>query len=169
MHTTLRDELGKRHAFESPQVEVHLNLLRTATTLSAAFDRLFKEHGLSDATYNILRILRGHSQAPDANPAGIPSQLIGRQLVTRLPDVTRLVDRLEKSGLVKRSRIPQDRRVVLVGITKKGLDLLAKLDAPTLELNKKQLAHMTKQELAELNRLLCKARQPAADEPAAAR
>lgn len=159
---TLKEELGKRNPFDSLETEVHLNLLRTTATLTAAFDKLFKEHGLSDPTYNILRILRGHAAAPDASPAGIPSQLIGRQLVARLPDITRLVDRLEDAGLVKRSRIPEDRRVVLVGITKKGLDLLARLDQPTLDLNKQQLAHMTRAELKDLNRLLCKARQPLA-------
>jgi len=161
MPTTLKDELGKRHPFQTPEMETHLNLLRTTTTLAAAFDHLFKEHGLSESTYNILRILRGQSQDRHANPAGVPCQLISRHLVARLPDVTRLVDRLEKSGLAKRSRTPADRRVVLVGITKKGLDLLAKLDQPTLNLHKSQLKHMTKSELADLNRLLNKARHPA--------
>jgi DNA-binding MarR family transcriptional regulator len=160
MPQTLKDEIGKRLPFDSPEAEAHLNLLRTSSNITAAFDRLFKDHGLSDATYNILRILRGHSDAPDSNPAGIPCQTIGRHLIARLPDVTRLVDRLEKSGLVKRSRTAGDRRVVLVGITKKGLGILADLDRPTADLHKKQLKHMTRAELAELNRLLYKARNP---------
>lgn len=155
---TLKDEIGKRAPFDAPELEAYLNLLRTSSVLSADFDRLFKNHGLSEATYNILRILRGHQASP--NHSGIPCQLIGQHLVARLPDVTRLVDRLEKAGLVRRSRTPQDRRVVLVGITEKGLDLLRELDKPTLELHKRQLRHMTKAELAELSRLLYKARHP---------
>jgi len=160
MPTTLKDEIGKRHPFASPEEEAYLNILRTATALLGDFERLFKAHGLSEPTYKLLRILRGHAQRPDANPAGVPCQIIGEQLITRLPDVTRLVDRLERMGLVKRSRTPQDRRVVLVGITRKGLALLAELDEPIAALHRRQLAHMTRAELAELSRLLVKARHP---------
>lgn len=76
------------------------------------------------------------------------------------PDVTRLVDRLARTGLAKRARTTQDRRIVLVSITRKGLALLDQLDQPMLELHKRQLRHMMRQELAELNRLLVKAREP---------
>ena len=163
--TTLKDEIGKCEPFSSPEEEAHLNLLRTVSVLDAAFAPLFKAKGLSDPTYNILRILRGHASAPEANPAGIPCQVIGEQLVSRLPDVTRLVDRLEAAGLVKRSRIKEDRRVVLVGITKKGLALLADLDRPLAELNRSLFKHMSRPELATLSRLLVKARQPAGGNP----
>lgn len=158
--STLEDEIGKRHPFSSPEEEAHLNLMRTVAALDAAFAALFKAKGLSEPTYNILRILRGHAAAPDADPAGVPCQVIGDQLVSRLPDVTRLVDRLEEAGLVKRSRTTEDRRVVLVGITKKGLGVLADLDKPVAELNRRLLRHMTKAELTELNRLLVKMRRP---------
>ena len=154
----LREELGKRHPFSSPQEEAYLNLLRTVSALGAASAGLLRAHGLSDSTYNILRILRGHAAAPDANPAGIPCQTIGDQLVSRLPDVTRLVDRLEKAGLVRRSRTPHDRRVVLVGITKKGLALLAALDRPVQDVTRSLFKDMTRAELATLSRLLVKAR-----------
>jgi DNA-binding MarR family transcriptional regulator len=152
----LQHEIGKRAPFDSPEQEAYLNLLRTSAALTAPFDRLFREHGLSEPTYNILRILRGHG----ATETGIPCQTIGDQLVSRLPDVTRLLDRLETAGLVKRSRSTRDRRVVLVSITRRGLALLAELDRPTNDLHRKQLAHLTRAELAQLNRLLDRARRP---------
>ena len=158
--STLKDEIGKRHPFTSPEEEAHLNVRRTASVLDAAFAPLFRAHGLSDPTYNILRILRGHAAAPDSHPAGIPCQTIGDQLVSRLPDVTRLVDRLEAAGLVKRSRTKEDRRLVLVGITRNGLSLLAELDTPVAQLSRGLFSHMTRAELAELTRLLTKARTP---------
>lgn len=157
---TLREELGKRHSFSSAEEEAYLSMLRTVSVLEAGIAPLFKARGLSEPTYNILRILRGHSTAPNASPAGVPCQVIGDQLVSRLPDVTRLVDRLEKAGLVKRSRTPEDRRVVFVGITKKGLSLLAGLDRPLAELHSSLLKHMNRTELGELNRLLVKVRRP---------
>jgi DNA-binding MarR family transcriptional regulator len=157
---TLKDEIGKRGPFASPEEEAYLNLLRTTAMLGAGWDRLFKEHGLSESTYNILRILRGHAQDSGTANVGISCQTIGEQLISRLPDVTRLVDRLEKAGLVKRSRTPEDRRVVLVGITKKGLATLAALDEPVAALNRRQLAHLSRAELADVNRLLTKMRRP---------
>ncbi len=162
--STLKDELGKRNPFSSPEEEAYLNMLRTVAVLEAGIAPLFRAKGLSEPTYNILRILRGHAAAPEASPVGIPCQVIGDQLVSRLPDVTRLVDRLEEAGLVKRSRTTEDRRVVLVGITKKGMGLLAELDKPVADLNRRLWKHMTKAELTELNRLLVKARRPEASD-----
>src|SRR6185295_12051428 len=86
--------------------------------------------------------------------AGRPSGEIGRDMITRVPDVTRLVDRLETMGLATRCRIEEDRRVVKVKIAKAGLDLLARLDDPLRELHRGQFTALTKAELAELNRLL---------------
>ena len=155
---TLKEEIGKRNAFSSPEEEAYLSLLRTVSVLEAPFAHLFKEHGLSEATYNILRILRGHAQADGSGPHGIPCQVIGDELVSRLPDVTRLVDRLERAGLVKRSRTADDRRVVLVGITRKGLATLSALDRPVAELHKTVLKGLSRSEVAELVALLAKAR-----------
>ena len=155
--STLQHELRKRRPFEVPEEEAYLNVLRTAAALAGEFTRLFRGVGLSESSYNVLRILRGH------HPAGVPSQAIGPQMVTLVPDVTRLVDRLEEAGLAERIRTEHDRRVVLVRITKAGLDLLAKLDRPVTELNKRQLGHLTRKELAELSRLLVKARYPEGD------
>jgi DNA-binding MarR family transcriptional regulator len=178
---SLQHEIGKRRPFEHPEEEALLNLVRTGAALQADFARLLKSHGLSDASYNVLRILRGHAAiirrraagrgktgAGDngaaheaARPRGaVPSQTIGQEMVAHVPDVTRLVDRLEARALVRRVRTEDDRRVVLVSITRAGLDLLARLDKPITDLHRRQLAHMTRGELATLGRLLTKARHP---------
>lgn len=153
----LKDEIGKRKPFDTPEQEAYLNLMRTESILCADFEALFRPVGLSEATYNALRILRGATLGE--NPPGKRScHEIGEQLVARVPDVTRLIDRLETQGLAERQRCSDDRRVVYVSITRKGLDLLGKLDQPTLELHRSQMGHMTRAELSELNRLLVKAR-----------
>jgi DNA-binding MarR family transcriptional regulator len=149
----LAAEIGKRRPFDLPEQETFLNLVRTVSFLTVDAEQVLKEHGLSEATYNILRILRGSGEA------GRPSGEIGRDMVTRVPDVTRLVDRLEKMGLATRCRIEEDRRVVKVKISKAGLDLLARLDEPLRRIHKGQFTALTKAELAELNRLLVKARR----------
>ncbi|MBX3358574.1 MAG: MarR family transcriptional regulator [Phycisphaeraceae bacterium] len=158
--TSLQHELGKRAPFDSPAHEAALNIVRTAAALSCDFARLFKQFGLSAASYNVLRILRGH------HPAGIASQQIGPMMVASVPDVTRLVDRLADAGLAERCRTEQDRRVVIVRITRKGLDLLARLDKPVHAMHESQLGHMTHSQLATLSDLLVMARQaPGAGEP----
>lgn len=154
MVVELRDEIKKKKPFDHPEEEAYLNLLRTSAILIADFERLFKEVGLSEPQYNVLRILRG------AGGNGLPCLEIGSRMITRVPDTTRLVDRLETAGLVERSRISEDRRVVLVKITKKGNDAIAPLDDKLLEIHKKQMGHMTRKELEELSRLLVKARHP---------
>jgi len=153
MPRTLADEIGKKRPFDSPEQEAHLSVQRTASVLSGPFAELFKRHGLTAPTYNVLRILRGAS-----GEGGRPCHEVGEQLIAQGPDVTRLADRLEKQGFVERCRCDKDRRVVYVRITRKGLDLLAKLDGPTVDLHREQLKHMTKAELSELIRLLGRAR-----------
>ena len=153
MAPDLRSEIGKKKPFDLPEEEAHLNMLRTGSLLDAGFAKLFRPHGLTEATYNALRILRGHL------PAGVPSQTIGEHLIAQVPDVTRLVDRLVASGLAERCRIEADRRVVMVKITKAGLDLLGKLDKPVRELHAMQLGHLSPAELSQLSRLLVKARR----------
>ena len=152
--SALQEEINKRHPFECPEQEATLNLVRTMDHLGQEFARLFHEHGLSGPQYNVLRILRG------VGGAGLPCGEIAGQMVTHMPDITRLVDRLEAAGLVERRRTEEDRRVVLVTITPAGLDVLARLDRPVLDLHRRQLGHLTRAELAELNRLLVKARRP---------
>src|SRR4051812_44515835 len=153
----LKDEIKKKKPFDNPEEEAYLNLLRTTTVLAADFERLFKDVGLSEPQYNVLRILRGAG----ADGTGLPCLEIAARMITRVPDITRLVDRLEAAGLVERARTSEDRRVVLVKITKKGLDAIAPLDPGLVEIHKRQMGHMTRKELDELSRLLVKAREPA--------
>jgi DNA-binding MarR family transcriptional regulator len=151
--SALQIELGKKYPFDSPEQEASLNLARTQDHIEAEVVRLFDSHDISPSLYNVLRIVRGHGGE------GVPCQEIGGEMVTRMPDITRLVDRLEKVGLVERRRTSKDRRVVLVRITKAGLDLLALLHQPVLELHQRLLGHLSTDELSELNRLLVKARR----------
>ena len=149
----LAQEIGKKRPFDAPEQEAHLNVLRTASVLAAPFNRLFKQHRLSEALYNALRILRG------SGSTGCACHEVGEMMIAQVPDVTRLVDRLEAMGLAERRRTTEDRRVVMVAITRKGLDLLAKLDAPVMELHRRSLGHMSRAELSELSALLAKARR----------
>lgn len=165
MGSTLQYELGKRKPFDAPEQEAFLNVIRTASLLEAGFQRLFRTHKLSQATYNALRILRGAAAEPNGKGARTCTE-IGEHLVAQVPDVTRLIDRLERLGLAERVRCEKDRRVVYVRITRKGLDVLARLDQPVIELHKAQLGHMSRAELSELSRLLVKARQGRHAEPA---
>jgi DNA-binding MarR family transcriptional regulator len=151
----LKDEIKKTRPFDSQEEEAYLNLLRTTTVLAADFERLFKDAGLSEPQYNVLRILRGAG----VGGVGLPCLEIASRMITRVPDITRLVDRLETAGLVERARTSEDRRVVLVKITRKGLDAIAPLDKPIAHLHRQQMGHMARRELQELSRLLVKARR----------
>ncbi len=152
--SVLQEELRKKRPFASLEQEAHLNLERTHDHLQQKFALQFQEHGISAPQYNVLRILRG------VGGEGLPCLEVAAQMVTRMPDITRLVDRLEKAGLAERARTAADRRKVLVKITATGLELLARLDRPVLELHKQLLGHLTREELTDLNRLLVKARRP---------
>lgn len=150
----LQRELNKKNCFDLPEQEVFLSLLRTTSLLENVAERFFREYGLSIATYNVLRILRA------AGNDGKTCSQIGEDMVARVPDVTRLVDRLEEAGFVKRARERDDRRVVRVTLMPQGLEVVDKLDGPVLELHRLQLGHLTKSELSELTRLLERAREP---------
>lgn len=157
--TSLQNEIKKKHGFDSPQQQAYLNLAYTHAQLAAQFAKLFKAHGLSEATYNILRVLRGVRKHPENGHDAIPCGAIGERLITRVPDVTRLIDRLVEAGLVDRIRGEADRRVVLARITTQGLALLRKLDDPVLELHQLTLGHLNSAEIKQLNHLLERARQ----------
>ena len=148
----LQQELKKREPFAVPEQEAMLNLLRTADRLQLEFARLFRGHGLSPAQYNVLRILRGEGGA------GLPSLEIASRMIASVPDITRLVDRLEAARLVARDRSDRDRRVVRVRITDAGLDRLSRLDEPVLALHRRLLGHLDPIELRALSDLLVKAR-----------
>jgi DNA-binding MarR family transcriptional regulator len=123
-------------------------LLKAADSLASQGDQLMKTNGLTSAQYNVLRILRG------AGPDGLPCNAIGERMISRDPDMTRLLDRMEKRELITRERQQQDRRVVKARITSEGLKLLKKMDAPIHELHKSQFARMSSARLKTLLDLL---------------
>jgi DNA-binding MarR family transcriptional regulator len=147
--------------FDSTQQECYLNLWRTYDRLRMIEDELFQRHELTAQQYNALRLLRAE------HPAALPTLTLASKLVSHAPDITRLVDRLEQRGLVARHRMPDNRRVVQVGITAAGLALLKELDQPVRDCHQKQLGHLSTAQLQSLSDLLRTARQPhEADESA---
>jgi MarR family transcriptional regulator, organic hydroperoxide resistance regulator len=127
---------------------VFVALLQTADTLSQDAEQLLKAAGLTGAQYNVLRILRG------AEPAGLPCSGIGDRMISHDPDMTRLLDRMEKRSLITRERQTDDRRVVKTRITPQGSNLLKTLDQPVHDLHKRQFRHMRTSRLKTLGALL---------------
>ncbi|HEY3258090.1 MAG TPA: MarR family transcriptional regulator, partial [Gemmatimonadaceae bacterium] len=117
-----------------------------------------KSYDVTPTQFNVLRILRG------AGNKGLCREDIRERLISQVPDVTRLLDRLEEAGLVGRERDAHDRRLVTTRITDAGLELLGNLDRPISEAHRKQLGHMTKAELRSLISLLEKAREKLAED-----
>ena len=165
MPKTLKEQINKRSPFASPEEEAYLNLMRTAAELSGAESIYFRSLSprLSPASYNVLRILRGRQSRGQSK--GVRASEIGSDMVVRMPDVTRLVDRLETQALVKRTRDTHDKRVVWVAITKKGLALLDRIEGDVHDTVRTLLKHMSKDELDTLSRLLEKARDPSEGKP----
>jgi DNA-binding MarR family transcriptional regulator len=139
----------QRHG--SAEEAAFLDLLRTADLLARGADGVLKSEDLSLTQYNVLRILRG---APD----GLPCGEIASRMITRDPDITRLLDRMEKRGLISRTRESRDRRMVLTRLTPEGLQLVDSLDEPVQSIHRKQLGHMGKVQLRALAELLATAR-----------
>jgi DNA-binding MarR family transcriptional regulator len=146
--STLQEELGKAQPFEVLEQEVYLNLVRTHAQLSDQVAELFKQYQLSQPLYNVLKVVAR------VGAAGIPSQSIAQYMVARDPDITRLVDRLQKDQWLERQRDPQDRRIVRVKVTPAGQDLIQQLDPLIWDLHRQQLAHLNPHQLAILNQLL---------------
>jgi len=156
----LAKELRKRAPFVAPERAAYLNILRTSSVLGEDVLALLKQHLLSEATFDALRTLRGaNDEAGDTDAGGRNCTQIAADMVARVPDITRIVDRLEQAGLATRSRVSADRRLVLVRITPAGRDLLGRLDEPLLKVHKEQLGHMSRAELERLSELLAKARK----------
>jgi DNA-binding MarR family transcriptional regulator len=154
----LQDELKKKKPFACPEQEAALNLFRTSDRLEICFARLLREHNLSSPSqYNVLRILRGEGKPMRCRD-------IAERTITMVPGLTGLIDRLAAADLVTRERSAEDRREVFVAITDKGLRLLAELDEPIENLHRQVLGHLTAEELAELSRLLEKARARCCEE-----
>lgn len=150
----LQREIGKRRPFELPEQEAYLNLVRTFHHLANIEDRVMRTFQVTPAQYNVLRILRG------IGGEGASCSIIRDRMIARVPDITRLIDRLEERDYVTRHRGPKDRRVVLVRIADKGRNLLDRMDEPILDMHRRQLGHLSESELKQLNHLLEKARTP---------
>jgi len=137
----------KQERFESPEQEAFLNLLIVADFLHEKLERVCAKYGITHGQYNVLRILRG------LYPDGHPRCEISARLLERAPDVTRMVDRIEKEGLVERDRSTEDRRLSITRITKKGMKLIDKMTPEIEEMSKSFSTKLTKQELKILSHL----------------
>jgi len=127
---------------------VFVALLKAADAVSQEAEQLFRSQGLTGAQYNVLRILRG------AEPAGLPCRGIGDRMISHDPDMTRLLDRMERRGLLSRARQTDDRRVIKTRISPAGLALLKSLDQPVRELHRRQFRHLPSARLKILAKLL---------------
>lgn len=148
----LEDEI-KQPLFKHPFEKAILNIRFTNGWLDQLILSVLKRYGLSEEQYNVLRILKG--QYP--NPS--PLQLVSGRMINRMSNVTRLVEKLRRSGLVSREVCPANRRKVDILITQKGLSLLDEV-APQLEAQLRRQQHITAEEVTELNRILDKFRGP---------
>ena len=150
---SLGTEIKKQRPFDSLEQEAMLNVVRTADVLASEVADVLKPSGLSATQYNVLRILRG------AGPEGLPCGEVAQRMITRDPDVTRLLDRMEKRKLISRCREKKDRRVVCARITKTGEEIVAQLDPLVVEAHRKQLGHLTREQLTLFIQLLELARK----------
>jgi DNA-binding MarR family transcriptional regulator len=145
------------HPAVTLEKRIFVALLQAADALGQEVEQFLKASGLTGAQYNVLRILRG------AAPEGLPCRGIGDRMISHDPDMTRLLDRLEKRGLITRMRQTDDRRVVKTRISPQALSLLKTLDQPIRELHKRQFRHMSAARLKILSDLLeeVRVRKPA--------
>jgi len=144
MPNRMLEEIKQTRPFTSRQQEAALNILRTADALKRGMDLLLRRHGISSTQYNVLRILRG------AGARGMHCSGIAERLITAEPDITRLLVRMEKLGLLLRRRDDSDRRLVTVTATARGLRLLQEVELPLYQLQKQQFALLSYDELTGL-------------------
>lgn len=157
----LEKQLKKKRGFASRQQSVVIGLLRTNDLFQYRFGHLFREFGLTQPQYNVLRILRG-----EGGP--LPCLEIADRLITMVPAITSLIDKLEQRNLVARDRCTKDRRVWFVSLTDEGRRLLARMDEPVLQLHKQLCRGLTQAECQQLVALMEKAREAhTADEDSA--
>ncbi len=138
----------KQARFASPAQEALLNILVTSSWVLSELSALMAPFGVTPTQYNVLRILRG------SHPGRLTCSEVGRRMLDRMPDVTRLLNRLERAGLVTRTRSSHDRRVVEVGITEKGLELLARMQPVVDEAQERLMRRLSPEELRLLSDLL---------------
>ena len=137
--------------FESPAQKAMVSLLVTAGHLARALEEVCAAHGITHDQYNVLRILRG------VHPEGHPRYAIAERLIDRSPDVTRLLDRLEREGFVGRSRSDEDRRLSISHITDRGITLLKEIDPRILEVHERFTVRFSRDEMHQLATLCEKA------------
>jgi DNA-binding MarR family transcriptional regulator len=142
----------------SLEEQVFVAVLKAADHLGQQAEQMLKSHGLTGTQYNVLRILRG------AGPDGLPCRSVGDRMISHDPDMTRLLDRMEKRGLISRERQKDDRRVVKTRVTSQGLEILKKLDLPVREMHKEQFLHMSGAKLKQLAELLEEIRERESEE-----
>ena len=155
MTSILQAELKQHKPFKSLKEEAHLSIQRTAALLEHAFETALKPHRITATQYNVLRILRG------SEPDGLCRNEVGARLVRPVPDVTRLLDRLEAAKLIGRQRGGEDRRYVVTRITKAGLRLLDQVQQRIDEIHEEQLGHLDEAQLRQLVALLAVVRERA--------
>jgi DNA-binding MarR family transcriptional regulator len=152
MRSALQTELKQNKPFKSLQEEALLSITRTAAVVEHAVAQALRPHGITPTQYNVLRILRGAGQG------GLCRQEVGERLVRRVPDVTRLLDRMEDGALIARRRGEDDRRYVATYITAKGLSLLATIDNEICAIHQQQIGHVDGRSLKVLIDVLAKVR-----------
>jgi DNA-binding MarR family transcriptional regulator len=148
----LKTELKQRKPFRSRRHEAHLSILRTAAELEHAMEAAVKPYGITATQYNVLRILRG------AGPGGLCRHEIGTRMLRQVPDVTRMLDRMETLKLIVRTREGDDRRFVTARISGAGLKMLAALDPVVDRLTDAQVGHLGDTRLRTLINLLGRVR-----------
>ena len=159
MPGTLRTEIKQAKPFASLRQEVFLQMARTTAKLTHAWEQALRRRGITFTQYNVLRILRGSAEH------GLCRHEVSSRLLTQVPDVSRLLDRMTRAGLVVRDRDTADRRVVKARITEKGLAILRDLDVPSYAIADEQLAHMPDEALQQLIELLETARSAPSAHP----
>ena len=158
-HPVKRMSQKQTPGFSSPHTELFLRLLRIADQLERAFQQQLRPHALTHPQYNVLRILRG------AGPSGLTCSAVGRSMITAVPDITRLLARLQARRLVTQHRDSADRRVVWTRITARGLDLLRSLDSLVEQIPPALLRSLSEREVREINQQLQKIVVQPAEEP----
>ena len=148
MSIELKDELKQTRPFKSLCEEAQLNIVRTSNLLTDSMEQMLKPHGITGTQYNVLRILRG------AGPDGLCRNEVSSRLINRMPDATRLLDRMEEAGLVTRERSETDRRLVRTLLTEKGRKLVDDLDDDVLEENERGIGHLSEDQLKTLVNLM---------------
>ncbi len=149
---TLRDELKQTKPFKCIEEEAYLNIIRTAAILEHSLGQALKSYKITPTQYNVLRMLRG------AGSTGLCRNEVGERLVANVPDVTRLLDRMEETGLILRERSVDDRRYVTARISPRGLDLVNRLDVRVVAIHHEQLGHVDSRSQRALIDLLTRVR-----------